>query len=86
MFVLFNFVLLLTVFKLNNVLDCEGVRLVPKTRLPHGGILVGSYIDTANGNQIRAFRGIPYAKPPVGHLRFRVRRLQLLIFLSNICG
>lgn len=43
-----------------------------KVKLDHGGILVGRHYETRNGRHMRAFMGIPYAKPPVGYLRFRV--------------
>ena len=34
---------------------------------------VKGFIDvTVNGKQFLAFKGIPYAKPPVGSLRFKV--------------
>lgn len=37
------------------------------------GSLVGRHLTTHNGRHIRAFLGIPYAEPPVGDLRFKVR-------------
>lgn len=37
------------------------------------GSLVGRHLTTHNGKPIRAFMGIPYAEPPVGVLRFKVR-------------
>uniref|UniRef100_A0A182JRH2 Carboxylic ester hydrolase n=1 Tax=Anopheles christyi TaxID=43041 RepID=A0A182JRH2_9DIPT len=42
-----------------------------KITLPHGGRLVGRYLNTFNGQGILAFLGIPYAKPPTKELRFR---------------
>lgn len=36
------------------------------------GNLQGSSMKTKSGKLIYAFRGIPYAKPPVGELRFKV--------------
>lgn len=36
------------------------------------GKLQGSVIENIRGDQIYSFQGIPYAKPPVGNLRFKV--------------
>lgn len=36
------------------------------------GLLRGIKEDNINGKSFFAFRGIPYAKPPVGKLRFKV--------------
>lgn len=40
--------------------------------LPNNSKLIGRYATSQNGNGIRAFMGIPYAKPPIGNLRFKV--------------
>lgn len=40
--------------------------------IPSLGQLRGSEMTTFNGRSFQAFRGIPYAKPPTGHLRFQV--------------
>lgn len=36
------------------------------------GTLAGQQLKLPNGNPFYAFKGIPYAHPPVGHLRFEV--------------
>lgn len=38
--------------------------------LSHGGSLAGTYFKTEKGQSVRSFLGIPYAKPPIGELRF----------------
>ena len=37
------------------------------------GKLIGIVEKSIHGDNYIAFRGIPYAKPPVGELRFKVR-------------
>lgn len=44
--------------------------LNPQNSIKQGG-LTGRYMRTRNGRQISAYLGIPYAKPPIGNLRFR---------------
>lgn len=41
--------------------------------LPNGSPILGRYLTSDSGKGIRAFMGIPYAEPPVGDLRFRVK-------------
>lgn len=40
--------------------------------LPNGSRLLGRGLRSRNGRIIKAFMGIPYAKPPIGELRFKV--------------
>ena len=35
----------------------------------HQGFIKGTILETRNGRIISAFRGIPYAQPPIGELR-----------------
>lgn len=37
------------------------------------GKLKGSNLKSRDGRDIKAFQGIPYAKPPIGHLRLKVK-------------
>ena len=46
------------------------------------GQLKGHRLTTRKGREIFAFQGIPYAKPPVGDLRFQVRRADIHQFMS----
>lgn len=43
----------------------------PTVQTPSGKIK-GHYEKSLNGREFRSFEGIPYAKPPVGLLRFQV--------------
>jgi len=47
---------------------CRGNKILVET---NKGSVKGSKMKTRKGKKIFAFRGIPYAKPPVGKLRFR---------------
>ncbi|XP_033221036.1 esterase SG1-like [Belonocnema kinseyi] len=42
----------------------------PLVKIPQG-LLKGTHLETRNGRKISVFLGIPYAKPPIGKLRFR---------------
>ncbi|XP_071517860.1 esterase E4-like [Panulirus ornatus] len=43
----------------------------PRVVTPSGTFLGHQYPSARQGRNIYAFTGIPYAKPPIGHLRFR---------------
>lgn len=45
----------------------------PEITLSGGKKLVGRTLKTDSGFSYNAFSGIPYAQPPVGNLRFKVR-------------
>lgn len=51
-----------------------------RVTLDHGGALLGTTLKSEKGRNVRSFLGIPYAKPPVGSLRFRVNH----IFLKHL--
>lgn len=40
--------------------------------LPNESKLIGRALRSHDGRPIKAFMGIPYAKPPIGELRFKV--------------
>lgn len=58
-------VLLLAACTLTSALDD------PRVTLDQGS-LRGKTLKSRGGKQILTFRGIPYAAPPVGNLRFKV--------------
>lgn len=41
--------------------------------LPNGNKLLGKSMRSTNGRLIKAFEGVPYAKPPLSKRRFKVR-------------
>lgn len=43
-----------------------------RVTLSNGSKLVGRYLRSYSGRPIKAFTSIPYAKPPIGALRFKV--------------
>ena len=45
--------------------------------IPSLGQIRGSQMTSASGKNFHAFRGIPYAEPPIGDLRFRVNYNQI---------
>jgi len=45
------------------------------------GEITGSSLRSRNGREIKAFQGIPYAKPPTGDLRFKVNHTFLIYII-----
>jgi len=57
----------------------------PIVRIPSLGKVMGSFSTSSKGRNYSAFRGIPYAKPPIGELRFKVMKLSFtFLFLIVI--
>lgn len=48
------------------------IKQEPLVTIADLGQVRGSRMSSASGREILAFRGVPYAEPPVGDLRFRV--------------
>jgi hypothetical protein len=59
-----------TFLTLANGQDPTGDPLVVRTAK---GYLKGSILTSRKGKSIYSFRGVPFAQPPVGNLRFKVR-------------
>ena len=57
------------------ILQCQSDEQQPTVNIPSLGGLRGSQMVSSSGRKFHAFRGIPYAEPPVGNLRFNVRLL-----------
>lgn len=53
----------------------------PRVKTPLGA-LKGYYKITQNGRKYEAYEGIPYALPPIGKLRFKVREYYLRLILN----
>lgn len=47
---------------------------VPVVKTPLGTI-EGHIAKTVHGKDFYSFKGIPYAKPPIGDLRFKVNKI-----------
>lgn len=60
--------ILISFFGLISARTSEELRIT----LPNGSKMVGRKLRSHNGRSIKAFLGVPYAKPPIGHLRFKV--------------
>lgn len=63
------------IFFLNLIISSDVLSLTShdlRVSLSDGSKLIGKYARSHSGRPIKAFTSIPYAKPPVGHLRFKV--------------
>ena len=69
---------LLLVVLVTVVVIGEDVTSDPKVTFDQG-TLVGKVMTSRLGTKFFAFQGVPYAAPPVGPLRFKVR----LIFIES---
>lgn len=54
-----------------------------RVTLPNGSKLVGRTLRSYGGRSIKSFLGVPYARPPVGDLRFKVRDFYVNFFIFN---
>lgn len=57
---------------LNLVILANSDEIAPRVKTPLGA-LKGYYKISQNGRKYEVYEGIPYALPPVGKLRFKVR-------------
>lgn len=62
-----------------------GADVAPKVETPNG-VVVGHYRKSYNGRVYSAFEGIPYAKKPVGELRFQVGVAYTFFYSQNKFG
>lgn len=62
------FILVIGLFEFTIARTSDELRVT----LPNGNKLIGRALRSHGGRSIKAFLGVPYAKPPVGHLRFKV--------------
>lgn len=72
--------LLYTFFEISNGFTSDSLKI----KLNHGGVLVGRHYVTVKGRHMRAFMGIPYVKPPIGELRFKVSEKILILFYCRL--
>lgn len=55
-----------------------------RVTLSDGSKLLGRYLRSFSGRPIKGFTSIPYAKPPLGHLRFKVKNISESILKNNV--
>ena len=56
----------------------------PVVETKYGGVS-GESVVLADGSVIDSFLGIPFARPPVGELRFAVSWCMFLLWIINSC-
>lgn len=49
----------------------------------HQGQLIGTVSKNLDGKDFYSFRGIPYARPPLGKLRFQVQKLSYYLDIET---
>jgi hypothetical protein len=59
--------------------------LDPLVTIPVLGQVRGSRMSSFNQREFLAFRGIPYAQPPVGELRFKVSSVFQCFIINTVC-
>lgn len=62
---------LISIFS-RNIVECRTSKEL-RVVLPDGSPIVGRYLTSDSGKGIRAYMGVPYAEPPIGDLRFKVK-------------
>lgn len=56
----------------------------PTVNIPELGQATGSIMRSTSGRKFQAFRGIPYAEPPVESLRFRVKYRPFIVITIKL--
>lgn len=69
------------VYLLPNFVLQNNVLCGPKVKV-NEGVLEGRKSSTENGFEYHSFQGIPYAKPPINELRFKVIKSDINIYAS----
>lgn len=54
-----------------------------RVTISNGSKLIGRYLRSYSGRPIKAFTSIPYAKPPIGTLRFKVSSAEIMSFVLH---
>lgn len=70
-----NFYIFSCVFLLINIKLMEAHHKISTVIGTEEGLLRGTVQSSFNGKKYLAFKGVPYAKPPIGSLRFKVIKL-----------
>lgn len=73
-----NFLFFLFILYLSKLLLAEQ----SPERIIQQGKLKGKFEESKSGRKFSAFTGIPYAKPPVKELRFKVMSIYVVLYLD----